>query len=83
MSTPAGSISIGGKQAAVASLPLPSGWNMLGRTPVRAFDPRRQKPVLFAQGDHVSFHAISVSEFERLSGLAERGEIVAEWEMVS
>ncbi|WP_142850197.1 5-oxoprolinase subunit PxpB [Telmatospirillum sp. J64-1] len=80
MMTPAGSISIGGKQAAVASIPTPSGWNLLGRTPVRAFDPRRNHPVLFAAGDFVSFHAISPAEFDRLSALAEKGEDVAESE---
>ena len=33
--TPAGTISIGGAQALVASIAAPSGWHLLGRTPVR------------------------------------------------
>ena len=34
---PAGSIVIGGKQTAVASIEGPSGWHVIGRTPVHAF----------------------------------------------
>ena len=78
MSTPAGTISIGGVQAALQCLAGPSGWHLLGRTPVRTFDPRRDPVFLIEPGDTVTFGQIDASEFERLERLTERGEVVAE-----
>ena len=78
MSTPAGTISIGGVQAALQCLAGPSGWHLLGRTPVRTFDPRRDPVFLIEPGDTVTFAQIGPVEFERLERLAERGEAVAE-----
>lgn len=78
--TPAGTISIGGRQAAISPpLELPSGWHLLGRTPVRSYDPERGGRVfLFAPGDRVRFVPISADDFDALSHRAEAGEIVAE-----
>jgi KipI family sensor histidine kinase inhibitor len=77
---PASSVSIGGIQAAVFSVEIPSGWHLLGRTPERMFDLRRTQPFLLGAGDRVRFRPISPAEYERLAALAERGEIVAECE---
>ena len=76
--TPAGTISIGGVQACVQCLAAPSGWHLLGRTPVRTFHPRRDPVFLMEPGDAVTFEAIKASEFERLDRAAEHGEQVAE-----
>ncbi|MBX9710830.1 MAG: 5-oxoprolinase subunit PxpB [Xanthobacteraceae bacterium] len=76
--TPAGTISIGGMQACVQCLAAPSGWHLLGRTPVRTFHPRRDPVFLMEPGDHVAFEAIAAAEFDRLDRAAERGEPVAE-----
>ena len=78
LSRPAGTISIGGVQAALQCLAGPSGWHLLGRTPVRTFDPRRDPVFLIEPGDTVTFTQIGPVEFERLERLAERGEAVAE-----
>ena len=78
VATPAGTISIGGAQAALQCLAGPSGWHLLGRTPVRTFNPRRDPVFLIEPGDTVTFERIDAVEFERLERLAERGEIVAE-----
>lgn len=78
ISTPPGTISIGGVQAALQCLAGPSGWHLLGRTPVRTFHPQRDPVFLIEPGDTVTFERIDASEFERLDRLAERGEIVAE-----
>ncbi len=76
--TPPGTISIGGVQACVQCLAAPSGWHLLGRTPVRTFHPHRDPVFLMEPGDAVNFHAIDASEFASLDRAAERGEIVAE-----
>ena len=77
---PAGSISIGGVQAAVSSVEAPSGWHMLGRTPLRSFDLRRPDPFLLRPGDRIRFRPVSVAEYERLAALAEGGEITTDYE---
>ena len=78
--TPAGSISIGGVQAAVSSVEVPSGWHMLGRTPLRTFDLRRDDPFLLKPGDRIRFQPVSIGEYERLTALADGGEVTAECE---
>ncbi|WP_251976229.1 5-oxoprolinase subunit PxpB [Salinicola avicenniae] len=64
--TPAGSISVGGQQTAVSSVEAPSGWHLLGRTPVRTFDPQREPPILIEAGDSVRFEAIDEARFRAL-----------------
>jgi KipI family sensor histidine kinase inhibitor len=78
IATPAGTISIGGAQAALQCLAGPSGWHLLGRTPVRTFHPQRDPVFLIEPGDTVTFERIDAAAFDRLERLAERGETVAE-----
>jgi KipI family sensor histidine kinase inhibitor len=76
--TPAGTISIGGVQAGIQCLAAPSGWHLLGRTPVRTYQQHREPIFLLEPGDHVSFFAIDAKTFAEQERAAERGEIVAE-----
>lgn len=76
--TPAGTISIGGVQAGVQCLEAPSGWHLLGRTPVRTYHPRRDPMFLVEPGDAVTFYAIDQREWTALDAAAEAGEPVAE-----
>jgi len=66
---PVGAIMIGGMQAVIVSIPLPTGWYVLGRTPLRPFEPEREDPFLFRAGDHVRFRRIDAVEFDRLANL--------------
>ena len=76
--TPAGTISIGGIQAVVASIEAPSGWHLLGRTPVRSFMLTRDPIFLLEAGDRVTFDPIDACRWEELDRAAEAGEPVAE-----
>lgn len=76
--TPPGTISIGGGQTGVQCLAAPSGWHLLGRTPVRTFHPHRDPVFLLEPGDAVTFEAIEAAQFEQLDRAAERGDPVAE-----
>ena len=80
--TPARSISLGGIQAAISTVPAPSGWHMLGQTPVRTFDLHRREPFLLQTGDRVRFQPISQDTYQRLDAEAEKGATVAECEAV-
>lgn len=78
LKTPPGSISIGGQQAAVSPpLEVPSGWHLLGRTPVRSYDPNRERPFLFAAGDRIRFRPISLAEYDSMAAEAAAGAVVA------
>lgn len=78
LKTPAGTISIGGVQAAVASVEAPSGWHLLGRTPVRAFMAARDPAFLLGPGDEVVFHQVPAESWDALDRAAEAGAPVAE-----
>lgn len=83
--TPPRSISIGGRQAAVSPpIEVPSGWHLLGQTPVRVYDPRRaEQPFLLKSGDRVRFERIGQTEYDRLCQAAENGEIIAGLEEIN
>jgi KipI family sensor histidine kinase inhibitor len=76
--TPAGTISIGGVQTGVQCLAGPSGWHLLGRTPVRTYQLHRDPTFLLEPGDAVSFAAVDAKTFMDQDRAAEAGEIVAE-----
>lgn len=76
--TPAGTISIGGVQAIVASVAAPSGWHLLGRTPVRTFMPEREPVFLLQAGDEIRFEPVPESRWAALEAAAAAGEPVAE-----
>ncbi len=63
---PAGSVAIANAQTAVYPYETPGGWSIIGRTPLRVFDPARDPASLFAPGDRVRFIAVSKNEFEKL-----------------
>ena len=78
LKTPPGTISIGGVQALVASIEAPSGWHLLGQTPVRNFMPSRDPAVLIGPGDRVRFRPIDPASFAELDRRAAAGEAIAE-----
>jgi KipI family sensor histidine kinase inhibitor len=64
VSVPAGSVAIAQKQAGIYPMDSPGGWQILGRTPVRMFDPDRDCPAYLQMGDRVQFYPITEKEFE-------------------
>jgi KipI family sensor histidine kinase inhibitor len=76
--TPAGTISIGGVQTGIQCLAGPSGWHLLGRTPVRTYQLHRTPTFLTEPGDRVTFFAIDAKTFAEQDRAAEAGEIIAE-----
>jgi len=63
---PAGSVGIGGAQTGIYPLRSPGGWNLIGRTPLKLFDPTKNPPALLHAGDRVRFRAITREEFDSL-----------------
>jgi KipI family sensor histidine kinase inhibitor len=69
---PAGSVGIANAQTGVYSIETPGGWQLIGRTPVNLFDPKRSNPFLLKAGDKLKFEPISLEEYYRLK---EGGEV--------
>ena len=64
---PAGSVGIAGLQTGIYPLITPGGWQLIGQTPLRLFDPIRSQPSLFQAGDLIQFYPITVEEYKHLS----------------
>ncbi len=52
---PAGSVGLAGRQTGIYPVTSPGGWQLVGRTALRLFDPFREEPALFAPGDRGRF----------------------------
>ncbi|OGX83467.1 kinase inhibitor [Hymenobacter lapidarius] len=63
---PAGAVGIAGPQTGIYSLPTPGGWQLIGRTPLRLFNPAWAPPSRLQAGQHLRFVPISAAEFQRL-----------------
>ena len=63
---PAGSVAIGGAQTGIYPDALPGGWQLIGRTPLRLFDPAADQPAALRPGDRVRFAPIDAARFDAL-----------------
>lgn len=69
---PAGSTGIAGKQTGIYPIDSPGGWQLIGRTPVKLYDPLLNPPVLLNAGDYLRFVPISKEEYLRIKDLVEK-----------
>jgi inhibitor of KinA len=66
---PAGSVGIAGEQTGIYPLDSPGGWQLIGHTPVKLFD-----PFLLQAGDRIRFKPVDEKEYKDLCRRAEGGE---------
>ena len=59
---PKGSVGIAQKQTGIYSVDSPGGWQIIGWTPIKLFDPDGQPPSHLVMGDRVQFYAITEQE---------------------
>ncbi|MCL7987529.1 5-oxoprolinase subunit PxpB [Sphingobacterium sp. lm-10] len=59
-----GSVGIAGAQTGVYPLDSPGGWQLIGRTPLRLFDPTNEQPILLKSGQQVRFETLDHHHFE-------------------
>jgi len=62
-----GSVGIAGAQTGIYPNDSPGGWQLIGRTPARMFDPSADPPSRLQPGDRVRFRRIDQSEFACLT----------------
>lgn len=65
---PRGAVAIADRQTAVYPAVSPGGWNLIGRCPVRMFDPNANPTMPVSVGDRVRFEPIDRSRFLALGG---------------
>jgi inhibitor of KinA len=70
---PASSVAIGGIQCCVYSVDSPGGFWILGRTPLRLYDPDAAEPILLKPGDRVTFRPIDRREFDVIAARVAAG----------
>jgi allophanate hydrolase subunit 2 len=70
---PAGSVGIGGSQTGIYPMDSPGGWQLMGMTPVKTYDPAREVPILLQAGEYIRFVRIDEDEFRRISQEVEAG----------
>lgn len=63
---PAGAVGIAGEQTGVYPLQTPGGWQIIGQTPLRVYDPRREAPALLSAGDRVKFVPVDAGRYREL-----------------
>lgn len=61
---PAGSVGIAGNQTGIYPIDSPGGWQLIGRTPLKLFDPKREPSVLLKAGEYLRFQPICKEEYE-------------------
>jgi KipI family sensor histidine kinase inhibitor len=64
---PPGSVGIASGQTGVYPDATPGGWNLVGRCPLRPYDPARRDPFLMRAGDSVRFRPIELEEYRAVT----------------
>lgn len=63
----AGSVGIAAEQTGIYPIDSPGGWQIIGRTPYKLFDPNRKPEFLLQAGDYLKFYPISEEEYHKLN----------------
>ena len=70
---PAGSVGIGGSQTGIYPMDSPGGWQLMGMTPVKTYDPDREVPILVEAGEYIRFIPVDRAEYDRIKEEVEQG----------
>ncbi len=73
---PAGSVGIAGTQTGVYPIDSPGGWQLIGRTPVKMYDPDRATPILPEAGQYIKFYPVTQDEYDAILKEVEAGTYV-------
>ena len=71
---PEGSVGIAGSQTGLYTVQSAGGWRVIGRTPIKAFNPEAANPFLLAAGSYVQFQSVTVEEFFAIRETVDAGE---------
>lgn len=69
-----GSVGIAGKQTGMYPSMSPGGWRIIGRTPLKLYNPNSDTPVYISSGDYVRYVSISEEEYNDILKKVENNE---------
>ncbi len=75
----AGSVGIAGEQTGIYPIVSPGGWQIIGNTPIKLYDPNSDTPILLKAGDYLRFIPISSDEYDKISKEIEDGSYNAQF----
>jgi len=64
---PAGSVGIAKNQTGIYPIDSPGGWQLIGKTPIKLYDPTGSPPILLKAGNYLRFKRISREEFHEIA----------------
>ena len=65
---PAGSVGIANNQTGIYPIDSPGGWQLIGRTPIKLYDPTSANPFFLKAGNYLKFKRILKKEFQEIAG---------------
>lgn len=68
-----GSVGIAGKQTGIYPIKSPGGWQIIGRTPIKLYDPNKEFPFLLKSGDYMKFYPINQERFKEIEKKVNKG----------
>ena len=77
---PAGSVGIAGKQTGIYPLNSPGGWQIIGQTPIKIYNPNQKKPILLQVGNYIRFFPITKAEYAAIEKDVEAGSYLPQIE---
>lgn len=72
-SIPAGSVGIAANQTGMYPLQSPGGWNIIGQTPLKLYDPDRSPVVYYEAGDYIKYEPITSEQFDEIKRQVDAG----------
>lgn len=68
-----GSVGIANSQTGIYSVDSPGGWQLIGHTPVKMYDPNRSTPIIHKSGDYIRFKSIEKTEYDDIKEKVDSG----------
>ncbi|CAM4120449.1 5-oxoprolinase subunit PxpB [Mesobacillus thioparans] len=70
-----GAVGIGGNQTGIYPADVPSGWRIIGTTPVNLFSPEKREPFLLSSGHYIKFVPINEEQFLSIKKMGENYQV--------
>jgi len=72
---PAGSVGIANNQTGIYSIDSPGGWQLIGKTPIKIYNPKAEPPILLKAGNFLKFRGISRETFDEIAARNSAGNL--------
>lgn len=73
LSIPAGSVGIASAQTGIYPMESPGGWQLIGKTPLKPYDPHRTPAILYEAGNYIRFFPVLEDEYQQIQSKVEKG----------